>query len=100
LSHPLDIATHIAGIKMARKMLTTAPMDSIYQGEFEPGSDKQTDQEIEDWLRGAVQSGNHETGSLSMMPKELGGVVDTSLRVYGLSNVRVAGESKFSNNAE
>lgn len=81
----------MAGIKLARKMLTTTPMNSIYQGEFEPGSDKQTDAQIEDWLRSVVQSDNHETGSLSMLPKELGGVVDTSLRVYGLSNVRVAG---------
>jgi choline dehydrogenase-like flavoprotein len=70
-------------------------MDSIYQGEFEPGSDKQTDQEIEDWLRSVVHSDNHETGSLSMMPRELGGVVDTSLRVYDLYNVRVAGESNY-----
>lgn len=91
-SHPIDVAAHVAGIKLARKMLTTPPMDSIYQGEFEPGSDKQTDEAIEDWLRGVVGSDNHETGTLSMLPKELGGVVDTSLRVYGLSNVRVAGE--------
>lgn len=92
-SHPLDMAAHVAGIKLARKMLTTPPMDSIYQGEFEPGADKQTDEAIAEWLRGVVGSDNHETGSLSMLPKELGGVVDTSLRVYGLSNVRVADAS-------
>jgi choline dehydrogenase-like flavoprotein len=90
-SHPIDRAAQVAGIKLARKMLVTPPMDSIYEGEFEPGLDNQTDEEIEEWLRGAIRTDNHETGSLSMMPRELGGVVDTSLRIYGLSNVRVVG---------
>ena len=70
-------------------MLTTAPLSSIYQGEFEPGSQRKTDADIEDWLRGVVASDNHETGSLSMLPQELGGVVDTNLKVYGTENVRV-----------
>ncbi|KAL0957744.1 hypothetical protein HGRIS_001522 [Hohenbuehelia grisea] len=30
-AHTLDVAAHVAGIKLARKMLTTAPVDSIYQ---------------------------------------------------------------------
>jgi hypothetical protein len=30
-----------------------------------------------------------------MLPKELGGVVDPNLRVYGLANVRVADASVF-----
>ncbi|KAL0958639.1 hypothetical protein HGRIS_013976 [Hohenbuehelia grisea] len=29
-AHTLDVAAHVAGIKLARKMLTTAPVDSIY----------------------------------------------------------------------
>lgn len=67
-------------------------MDSIFDGEFEPGVQFQTDEEIEGWLRGVVASDNHEVGTTSMMPEELGGVVDTSLKVYGTSNVRVVGE--------
>jgi choline dehydrogenase-like flavoprotein len=74
-------------------MLAAPPLDSIYAGEFEPGADKTTDADIEEWLRGVVASDNHEVGSLSMMPQGLGGVVDTSLKVYGTANVRVAGET-------
>lgn len=92
-AHPLDVAAQVGGIKLARRMLVAPPLDSIYAGEFEPGADKTTDADIEGWLRGVVTSDNHEVGSLSMMPQGLGGVVDTSLKVYGTANVRVAGET-------
>ncbi|KAF7342208.1 Alcohol oxidase [Mycena venus] len=92
-AHPLDVAAQVGGIKLARKMLVAPPLDSIYAGEFEPGADKKTDADIEAWLRGVVASDNHEVGSLSMMPQSLGGVVDTSLKVYGTANVRVADAS-------
>ncbi|KAJ7726012.1 alcohol oxidase [Mycena maculata] len=92
-SHPFDIAVQVGGIKLARKMLVAPPLDSIYAGEFEPGVDKDTDADIEEWLRGVVASDNHEVGSLSMMPQSFGGVVDTSLKVYGTTNVRAADAS-------
>ncbi|KAK7451165.1 hypothetical protein VKT23_012496 [Stygiomarasmius scandens] len=92
-AHPLDVAIHVGGIKLARKMLTTFPMSSVYQGEFEPGIDKVTDDEIENWLRSVVKSDTHEIGSMSMLPQELGGVVDTKLKIYGTENVRVADAS-------
>ncbi|KAJ7246455.1 alcohol oxidase [Mycena rebaudengoi] len=90
-AHPIDVAAQVGGIKLARKMLVAPPLDSIYSGEFEPGAEKDTDDKIEDWLRNVVASDNHEVGSLSMMPQSLGGVVDTSLKVYGTANVRIAG---------
>ncbi|KAJ7128446.1 alcohol oxidase [Mycena epipterygia] len=92
-AHPLDIATQVGGIKLARRMLVAPPLDSIYDGEFEPGADKDTDAKIEEWLRSVVTSDNHEVGSLSMMPQSLGGVVDAKLRIYGTENVRVADAS-------
>ncbi|KAF8468031.1 alcohol oxidase [Gautieria morchelliformis] len=91
--HPVDVAAQVGGIKLARRMLRTPPLDSIFNGEFEPGEQFQTDEEIEGWLRGVVASDNHEVGTASMLPEELGGVVDTCLKVYGISNVRVADAS-------
>ncbi|KAG9223406.1 hypothetical protein CCMSSC00406_0007593 [Pleurotus cornucopiae] len=92
--HPLDAATHAAGINLARRTLITPPMDSIYLGEFEPGKDVTSPQDISSVLRAAiVSSDNHVTGTMAMMPQELGGVVDTELRVYGIENVRVADAS-------
>ncbi|KAK7457791.1 hypothetical protein VKT23_010130 [Stygiomarasmius scandens] len=88
-SHPLDTAAHVSGIKLARKMLTTQPLSSVYEGEFEPGSERQTDEEIEEWLKEFIVSDTHEIGSMAMLPKGLGGVVDTELKIYGTRNVRV-----------
>ncbi|ESK85927.1 glucose oxidase [Moniliophthora roreri MCA 2997] len=90
-AHPMDVAIHVGGIQLAKKMLRSPPLDSIYDGEFEPGVE--SDKEIENWLRGNVTSDNHVTGTLSMLPRELGGVVDTQLKVYGTMNVRVVDAS-------
>jgi hypothetical protein len=73
-------------------MHSAAPLNSIYLGEYEPGASRMSDSDIEGWLRGAVSSDHHETGSLSMMPRDIGGVVDTKLRVYETRNVRVVGK--------
>lgn len=42
-----------------------------------------------------VASNSHPVGTLAMMPKELGGVVDDKLMVYGTKNVRVVDASVF-----
>jgi len=39
------------------------------------------------------RSNFHPISTAAMMPKEIGGVVDTSLKVYGTSNVRVVDAS-------
>ena len=86
-AHPLDFETHVKGIELSRTILRTPPLDSIYEGEYEPGNGK----DVRVWAREVAASDNHVVGSLAMMPKELGGVVDTRLRMYGIENVRVVG---------
>ncbi|THH06520.1 hypothetical protein EW145_g4025 [Phellinidium pouzarii] len=92
-SHPMDIAAHVGGVRLARRMLTAPPLGETFLGEFEPGANKTSDAQIEAWLRANATSDNHETGTCAMMPRALGGVVDTSLLVYGTSNVRVVDAS-------
>lgn len=74
-------------------MLTSPPLSSTFLGEFEPGAEKVSDEQLVTWMRANVTTDQHETGTASMMPRELGGVVDTNLKVYGTQNVRVAGMS-------
>jgi choline dehydrogenase-like flavoprotein len=40
-----------------------------------------------------VGSNSHPLGTASMMPKQLGGVVNNRLKVYGTANVRVVDAS-------
>ena len=86
-AHPLDFETHVKGIELSRTILRTPPLDSIYEGEYEPGNAK----DVKTWAREVAASDNHVVGSLAMMPKELGGVVDTRMKMYGIENVRVVG---------
>ena len=67
-------------------MLRTPPLDIIYQGEYEPPPG-----DAAVWARKVAASDNHVVGTLAMMPKELGGVVDTRMKMYGIENVRVVG---------
>ena len=68
-------------------------MSSSVTEETWPGPYVQSDQDWENWLRGAVSTEYHPSSTCAMLPKELGGVVDANLRVYGLANVRVADAS-------
>ncbi|GAW00795.1 alcohol oxidase [Lentinula edodes] len=52
-----------------------------------------SDDEIRDWCRSRVISIFHPIGTAAMMPKEDGGVVDSSLKVYGTKNLRVVDAS-------
>lgn len=75
-------------------MLQTPPLDSIFLGEFEPGLKRNSGEAVAEWARNVAASDNHVVGTMSMMPKEMGGVVDTRLKIHGIQNVRVVGECK------
>ncbi|KAF9444097.1 GMC oxidoreductase [Macrolepiota fuliginosa MF-IS2] len=93
-SHPMDVAVLVGGVQVARKILRAPPLDSIFVEEFEPGANVgESDEQVEAYLRSVAGSDNHEVGTMSMMPKSLGGVVDTELKVYGIDNVRVVDAS-------
>ncbi|KAK9435440.1 GMC oxidoreductase [Metarhizium brunneum] len=60
--------------------------DAYYDPEIGPNG---TDAEYLAWLKGTAGPASHWIGSTAMMPRHLGGVVDSRLRVYGAKNLRV-----------
>ncbi len=66
---------------------------SIWDVEFEPGQDVQTDSQWRDFARKSVLSFFHPVGTCAMLPQKDGGVVDSSLVVYGTENLRVVDAS-------
>ncbi|KAG1854621.1 alcohol oxidase [Suillus subluteus] len=70
--------------------LDTMEKERVRLKEIHPGPDCQDDAAIAEWIRNNVNTTFHTAGSCSMLPKELNGVVDPQLKVWGTHNIRVA----------
>ena len=92
LSHPEDIASLVAGVKLARQIAQADPMQAVLGHELYPGSDVADDASIEDDLRARVELLYHPVGTCRMGSSEES-VVDPELRVKGLHGLRVVDAS-------
>ncbi|GME42315.1 Glucose oxidase [Neofusicoccum parvum] len=84
-----DMTEQIGTAKYIRQLFGTAPLSTLLANETSPGAAVASDAQFESWILENYRSNFHPVGTTAMMPKELGGVVDPSLKVYGTSNVRV-----------
>jgi choline dehydrogenase len=80
----------LAGMRLARRLLKSKPLEPYYDHEDFPGHDVQTDDEL---LGAAKQRGTttfHPSGTCRMGPaSDALAVVDEQLRVRGLEGLRV-----------
>jgi choline dehydrogenase-like flavoprotein len=94
LSNPYDLAAAITAIKRCREIALTPPLRDLWVAEYEPGlGNVNTDAEWKDFVLNTTLSIYHPVGTCAMLPKEEGGVVDSKLKVYGTSNLRVVDAS-------
>ncbi|KAJ7491787.1 alcohol oxidase [Mycena galericulata] len=85
-----DLKILVEMFKFNRRLVRQEPLCSILNGvEVNPGPECITDDQIEDWIKMNFSSTWHTVGSCSMLPLEDGGVVDTKLKVYSTTNIRV-----------
>lgn len=93
-SDPPDMETTIAGFRLLREILASAPMEKFVGEEFSPGAGVRKHGEIEAWLRANAETGFHPVGTCRMGPGP-DAVVDDQLRVHGMQGLRVADASIF-----
>ncbi|KAK1566125.1 GMC oxidoreductase [Colletotrichum navitas] len=93
LAHPADALALIQMVRYNRRLMATDAMAKLEAVETLPGLDYDTDDEILDNTKSVLQPFLHPGGSCALLPLEKGGVVDTELRVYGVSNLRIADAS-------
>lgn len=94
LTHPVDQAAMVGGIKLARRLLGTPELAQYVDHETLPGNDVADDDEILAWSRQYGASVWHLIGTARMGPKDNPlTVVDDQLRVHGMEGLRVVDAS-------
>ena len=93
LSTSDDVASMVAGMRMAREIASQAPLREITLHELKPGSHAVERDELEADLRRRLMLIYHPVGTARMSDTHPEAVVDSQLRVHGLQGLRVADAS-------
>jgi len=92
LSAPVDGDLTVRAIRIARAIMAAPAMAALRVSEIAPGTDRQSDDEILDWVRSAAETTYHPVGTCRMGSDDLA-VVDDRLRVRGIDGLRIADAS-------
>jgi choline dehydrogenase len=96
MSHPEDWADFRHCVRLTREIFGQAAFDEFRGREISPGSDVQTDAEIDAFVRAHVESAFHPCGTCRMGRADApDSVVDPECRVIGVEGLRVADSSVF-----
>jgi choline dehydrogenase len=94
LAHETDRRVLLAGIRLARRLMTTPELAPFYHREELPGPEAQSDDDLMAWARAQGSTVFHLIGTCRMGPEtDPLAVVDDRLRVRGVEGLRVADSS-------
>ncbi|KAF3912941.1 hypothetical protein ABW20_dc0104519 [Dactylellina cionopaga] len=91
LTDEFDQAVAIAVARRTRELFSAPPFKDVVADAYldPPIGRNGTDEEYLAWLSKTTSGASHWIGTTAMMPRNLGGVVDKQLRVYGTKNLLV-----------
>ncbi len=96
LQHPDDIEGFRSSVRLSREIIEQAAMDEYRDSEIQPGIHIRSEQQIDQFIRQAVESAYHPCGSCKMGDSsDEYAVVDPSTRVRGIEGLRVIDSSVF-----
>ncbi|TFY59193.1 hypothetical protein EVG20_g7881 [Dentipellis fragilis] len=95
LSHDFDVQVLLDVLKYMQNIGTQQPFASDVAVQTTPAIDSgsQSDDALITYIRSTAAGGDHLIGTAALGPKGQGGVVDSSLKVYGTANLRVVDAS-------
>jgi choline dehydrogenase len=94
LSNPADEDVEVEFVRFTRRFFAETRMAAYGPRETRPGAGVQTDEQVRAYVRANVSPSTfHPVGTAAMMPRELAGVVDEGLRVYGVKGLSVVDAS-------
>ncbi len=94
LADAYDRQVIVEGVRLARRLMRSAPLQAWFEREALPGEGVSSDEEILDFIRGIGTTAFHLMGSCRMGPAgDPMAVVDDRLRVHGIEGLRVADAS-------
>ncbi|TKB46942.1 GMC family oxidoreductase [Thalassotalea mangrovi] len=88
LTHPDDMALMIEAVKLSRQVLSQPPLSAKNVKEIFPGEQVQSDEQIANFIREKSNNIYHPVGTCKMGNDDMA-VVDSTLKVRGLSGLRV-----------
>ena len=89
-----DIEAYRACVRLTREIIGQPAMDAYRGPEIQPGESIQTDEEIDAFVRSAVESAYHPSCACRMGEDDMA-VVDSQTRVRGIDALRVVDSSIF-----
>ncbi|HEY7245990.1 MAG TPA: GMC family oxidoreductase N-terminal domain-containing protein [Xanthobacteraceae bacterium] len=92
LAEEQDLTTLRAGLKLLREVAAQSPLAPFRGREIGPGADAHSDEELNRYIRASLATAHHPCGTCRM-GSDQDAVVDASLKLRGVSNLRVADAS-------
>ncbi|PWW76307.1 GMC oxidoreductase [Tuber magnatum] len=92
-SNPVDLNLFVEAFRFNRRLVQTPAIQELVPTELTPGPLLREDEELGQFARANLSTMFHPSGTSAMQPREIGGVVDHNLMVYGTRNLRVVDAS-------